>query len=548
MAQRGMKSRRKGLGLALGLVMMASSVLAADQVQTASGTLEGLTSPDKKIRIFEGIPYAAPPVGNLRWQPPQPVASWQGVRKATSFGARCMQGSIFKDMIFRDPGPSEDCLYLNVWTPAASADEHLPVMVWIYGGGFQAGATSEPRQDGTNLAHKGVVVVSMNYRLGVFGFFSHPELTKESPNHASGNYGLMDQAAALQWVKKNIAAFGGDPDNVTIFGESAGSMSVSSQMASPMSKGLFKQAIGESGGVFLLTPRMTPLSKSERQGADFAKSIGATTLQELRAKPANEILQASLKKDSGFRFWPNVDGEFFPENPWDIYAAGKQAHVPLLAGWNADEQNAATFFGKLQPTKENYVKKVHEDFGQNADEVLKLFPDNTQEEMMKSAHDLASAQFITYSTWKWINMQAETGEAPVYRYHFEQVTPSEPGKKSRGVFHSSDIQFVFETLDSEKLAWSADDRKMSDMMSSYWTNFAKTGNPNGAGLPQWPTYSGKDGYEVMHLHVGTLVEQMSRASTAKHTEPHAAPESNRAQYELLDRIAKERRNGDSKGQ
>ena len=357
-------------GLALGL-MMAASAMAADQVQTVAGTVEGLTSPDKKIRIFEGIPFAAPPVGNLRWQPPQPAPSWTGVRKATAFGPRCMQGRLFKDMIFRDSGPSEDCLYLNVWTPAASADEHLPVMVWIFGGGFQAGSASEPRQDGEKLAHKGVIVVSMNYRLGVFGFFSDPDLTKESPHHASGNYGLLDQAAALEWVHKNIAAFGGDPNNVTIFGESAGSMSVSGQMASPVSKGLFKQAIGESGGMFMLTPRTSTLAQSEQAGAKFAESIGAPTLEALRAKPANAILQASLK-GNGFRFWPNVDGYFFPESPAAIYAAGKQAHVSLLAGWNADEQGYATFFGKLQPTKENYVKKVRADFGADADEILKL--------------------------------------------------------------------------------------------------------------------------------------------------------------------------------
>jgi para-nitrobenzyl esterase len=524
MSRREMNCCKKISALTLGLAL-AVCALAADQVQVASGTLEGFTSPDKKIRIFEGIPYAAPPVGNLRWQPPQPAASWTGVRKATAFGSRCMQGNIFKDMIFRDPGPSEDCLTLNVWTPATSADEHLPVMVWIFGGGFQAGGTSEPRQDGTQLAHKGVIVVSMNYRLGVFGFFSHPELTKESAHHASGNYGLLDQAAALEWVKNNIAAFGGDPANVTIFGESAGSMSVSAQMASPVSKGLFKQAIGESGGVFGLRTPMNTVEKSEQIGKQFATSLGAANLEALRAKPANEILQASLKKENGFRFWPNVDGYFFPENPWAIYAAGQQAQVPLLAGWNADEQNAATFFGKSKPTKKNYVKKVQADFGSHADEVLKLFPDSTGAEMMQSAHDLASAEFITYSTWKWLNMQVEKGNAPVYAYHFEQVTPPEPGKKSHGAFHSSDIQFVFETQDSEKLAWSADDRKMSDMMSSYWTNFAKTGDPNGSGLPHWPRYDENTQYSIMHLQLGPSAQ------------PEAKPASNRAQYELLDRIA-----------
>jgi para-nitrobenzyl esterase len=528
MSRREISCCKRISALAFGFAF-AVCAIAADQVQVASGTLEGFTSTDKKIRIFEGVPFAAPPVGNLRWQPPQPAPSWTGVRRATAFGSRCMQGNIFKDMVFRDPGPSEDCLTLNVWTPATSADEHLPVMVWIFGGGFQAGGTSEPRQDGEHLAQKGVVVVSLNYRLGVFGFFSHPELTKESSNHASGNYGLLDQAAALQWVQKNIAAFGGDPGNVTIFGESAGSISVSSQMASPVSQGLFKQAIGESGGVFMLTPRTTPLAKSEQVGAQFANSIGAPTLEALRAKSANEILQASLKKGNGFRFWPNVDGYFFPEDPAEIYAAGKQAHVPLLAGWNADEQSYATFFGKLKPTKENYVKKVRKDFGASADEVLKLYPGTTEKEVKQSARDLASAQFIAYSTWKWLNMQVKTGGAPVYAYHFEQVTPPEPGKESKGAFHSSDIRYVFEALDAGKLAWSADDRKMSDMMSSYWSNFAKTGDPNGSGLAHWPRYDENTQYSIMHLQLGSSEE------------PHAAPAGNRAQYELLDRIAAERK-------
>jgi para-nitrobenzyl esterase len=373
----------------------------------------------------------------------------------------------------------------------------------------------------------------MNYRLGVFGFFSNPELTKESPHHASGNYGLLDQAAALQWVHKNIAAFGGDPANVTIFGESAGSISVSAQMASPVSDGLYKQAIGESGGVFEWIHRMKPLAQSEQTGSAFAKSVGAPTLAALRAKPAAEILQAALE-EKDLPFWPNVDGYFFPENPWTVYAAGKQAHVPLLAGWNADEHRFPQFFGNLEPTKANYLAKVHAEFGPNASAVLKLFPANTEAEIEQSAHDLASAEFITYSTWKWLNMQVETGDAAVYRYHFEQAPPPEPGKQYRGVHHGADIQFVFETLDSENLAWTPDDRAMSDMMSSYWVNFAKTGNPNGSGLPKWPRYDQKTDYSGMLLQVGPS------------TEPHAAPPTNRAQYELLDRIANERGNGEQR--
>ncbi len=287
------------VSLFLALTITAAAALAADQVRTDSGIVEGITSSTSKIRTFEGIPFAAPPVGNLRWQPPQPVAPWTGVRKANAFGARCMQGHLFSDMVFRDSGPSEDCLYLNVWTPADSANAHLPVMVWIYGGGFQAGASSEPRQDGENLAKKGVIVVSLNYRLGLFGFFSHPELTKESPHHASGNYGLLDQAAALEWVHKNIAAFGGDPNNVTIFGESAGSMSVSALVAAPVARGLFNRAIGESGGIVGLKGGLPTLSKTEQDGARFAESVGASSLQSLRAKVGRGSLASCHKGQNG---------------------------------------------------------------------------------------------------------------------------------------------------------------------------------------------------------------------------------------------------------
>lgn len=245
-------------------------------------------------------------------------------------------------------------------------------------------------------------------------------------------------------------------------------------------------------------------------------------------------MEASLKNRKA-RFWPDVDGYFYPEDPWAIYAAGKQAHVPLLAGWNAEEQDYTSFLGKAEPTPKAYAAKVHAEYGENPAEVLKLFPGNTEEQVKQSARELASARFIAYSTWKWINMQLKTGGSPVYRYHFEQVTPSEPGKKSRGAFHSSDIQFVFETQDSENLPWSADDRKMSDIMSSYWTNFAKSGDPNGAGLPQWPQYDQKTDYAVMHLQLGAS------------TKPHAAPSAVRAQYELLDRIARENRNKTKSG-
>ena len=457
-----------------------------------------------------------------------------------------MQGRIFEDMVFRDPGLSEDCLYLNVWTPAASADARLPVMVWIYGGGFQAGSASEPRQDGENLAKRGVVVVSFNYRLGVFGFFSHPELTKESPRHGSGNYGLLDQVAALEWVHRNIAVFGGDPDNVTIFGESAGSMSVSALIASPLSKGLFKRGIGESGAVFMLTPRPRSLSRTEQVGIDFAKSLGASTLSELRAKPAQELLQASLKTKGGpFVFWPNVDGYFLPEDSAAIYGAGKQAHVALLAGWNADEQDYKAFFGKKEVSKENYVAKIKAQYREHATEILKLYPAKTEEQVKHSGGDLASHEFIAYSTWKWLEMQMTTGESPMYRYRFEQAPPTPAGEANRGAYHSADIEYVFETLDWKHLPWTADDRKLSRMISSYWTNFAKTGNPNGPGLPEWPVYKPANGYQVMHLHadsVGmeTIGGQGSRTSNPL---PRASGDGERSRYELLDRIAQERERG-----
>ncbi len=500
-----------------------SSLCAAPPVQTANGLVEGKTSADGKVRIFEGIPFAAPPVGDLRWREPQPAANWDGVRKATEFGARCMQSNIFPDMVFRDQGPSEDCLYLNVWTSAVDANAKLPVMVWIHGGGFAAGAASEPRQDGEHLAEKGLVVVSLNYRLGVFGFFAHPGLAKESGHHAAGNYGLMDQTAALAWVQKNIAAFGGDPQEVTIFGESAGSFSVCAQIASPLTKGLFERAIGESGAFFGPTLPAKSLEKTEQVGVSFGESIGAGSLEALRAKSAEDLLKAAAKYHD-FRFVPNVDGYFLPEDVYSIYAAGKQRSVPLLAGWNADEGSYRGFFKDAQPTVPNYLARLHELFGKEADAVFKLYPAATDEQAKRSAQDLAGDQFIGYSTWKWIEMQSATGGAPVYRYRFEDAPPIGPDEKDlkaaewRGAYHSSEIEFVFEDLASKHLPWRPGDRKLSEEMASYWTNFAKTGSPDGNGLPRWSAYMKQDGYQVMHLS----------------PEPHAAADTQRARYELLD--------------
>lgn len=517
----------------LGIAMLLAPVAAgADQVRTNAGIVEGFTPPGSNVRVFRGIPYAAPPVGERRWQPPRPVSAWEGVRKATEFGPRCMQGRIFDDMVFRDE-PSEDCLYLNVWTPARSAEERLPVMVWIYGGGFQAGSASEPRQDGERLAGRGVVVVSMSYRLGVFGFFAHPELTEESGHAASGNYGLMDQTAALRWVKENIARFGGDPANVTIFGESAGSFSVSAQMASPLARGLVHRAIGESGA-FLGRGPTTPLDTaalpdSEKDGALFAASIGKGSLAALRGMPADDLLQAAL--DSKRRFRPNIDGHFMPRDAYDIYAAGEQGHVPLLAGWNADEIRAAITLGPEKTTAASFIEQTRSRFGAAADAILKAYPAGSDTEAVESAAALASDLFIGYSTWKWIEVHEKTGESAVYRYSFDRKIPIAPGSKAGdreitaediGARHAGEIEYVFGALDSlPDVPWQAGDRHLSDLMMTYWSNFARSGDPNGPGLPAWPPYEGGPAGQVMHLDVAS----------------RAALDANRARYETLDALA-----------
>jgi para-nitrobenzyl esterase len=428
---------------------------------------------------------------------------------------------------------SEDCLYLNVWTPARSADEGLPVMVWIYGGGFQAGSASEPRQDGERLAGKGVVVVSMNYRLGVFGFLAHAELTKESEHGASGNYGLMDQTAALRWVQANIARFGGDPGNVTIFGESAGSFSVSAQMATPLARGLVHKAIGESGAFFRMSDTGTlatlSLGDSERSGAEFAASIGKESLAALRATPAEEILKSVGQSKRWFS--PNVDGHFFPKDAFAIYAAGEQSPVPLLAGWNLDEVRAGVVLGEEKVTARGFVAQTRERFGEAADALLKVYPAGSDAEALESASALAGDVFIGYSTWKWIEMHLVTGESPVYRYSFDRKIPVAPGTKiggkpataeDIGARHAGEIEYVFGALDSlADVPWQTADHELSDLMMSYWSNFARTGDPNGPGLPTWPRYEGGANGQVMHLDVTS----------------EARVDATRARYETLDVLA-----------
>ena len=495
------------------------------QIKTDKGKVRGTLTADGKVRAFKGIPYAAPPVGPLRWQPPQPVAKWKDVRDATTFGSRCMQARLYQDMTFRDPGPSEDCLTLNVWTPTKAKKGSLPVMVWIYGGGFQAGGTSEPRQDGQFLAHRNVVIVSMNYRLGIFGFFAHPQLTAESPHHASGNYGLMDQNAAIEWVQKNIAALGGDPHNITIFGESAGSESVSALMASPLCENRFQKAIGESGAEFP-PGRVIVDAREAAEQADMKFSeiaFGTSNLTNLRNLSADNLLKGATAKGKELHahFRPDVDGWFLPDTMTNIYAAGKQAHIPLLAGWNADESRSTAIFAHPQPTAESFKLKAEAQFGPAAQEFLKLYPASTDAEAVRSAGDLAGDRFIVYATWRWLEVQAKTGDAPVYRYHLDLGSPGDKYHPAIvGAFHSDDIEYVFGTLDSRPDAkWRPEDRRLSDEISRYWTNFARTGDPNGADLPKWPTYTAQNGWQVLHLD----------------TPSEARPDANRDRYLFLEK-------------
>ena len=479
-----------GIGMGLSTAAFADGLT----VKTEQGKVTGKTLNDGKVKAFLGLPYAAPPVGDLRWKAPEPAARWKGERDATKFGAHCAQGRVYEDMIFQDAGPSEDCLFLNVYAPAdAKKDSKLPVMFWIHGGGYSGGGSSEPRHNGDFLPTKGVVLVTINYRLGVFGFMATANLAKEA-NGAAGNYGLLDMVAALQWVKANIGEFGGNPKNVTIFGESAGSFAVSTLMASPMANGLFAKAIGESGAAFSDVLPLDTLEAREIKDGEWLAGLGVKSLAELRAVPADKLLEATKSKGSA-GFSTVVDGKLLTEPVADTFAAGRQAHIPLLAGWNRDE---GSFTGARGTTSAQFKSMAVGLFKDRADEFLKLYPGETDADALRSAVDYSSDSFIAFGTWKWLEAHRKTGDAPVYRYHFE--LPSPPSKYHPGswAFHSDDIEYVFGTLDTRPgSAWRPEDRKLSDQMMSYWTNFAKTGDPNGEGLPVWPQYGKAD--ELIHL-------------------------------------------------
>ena len=526
----------------------------ADRVKTANGTVESTVPPKDGVRSFKGLPFAQPPIGDLRWREPQPAKNWTGVRNADKFGPTCMQRtSAASDYWFRGDGMSEDCLYLNVWTPAKSGNEKLPVLVYVFGGGFQNGSGDEPRYDGESMARKGIVAVSLNYRTNIFGFFVHPELTKESPHHASGNYGLLDQVAALRWVQQNIAAFGGDPKRVTIAGESAGSISVSALMASPLSKELIAGAICESGAAIAsLPPR--PLADAEPDGVKFAAAAGAESLAALRAMSAQQI-QDALPKAQGVRFSTAMDGYFLAKTLTEIALAGQQAKIPLLAGSNTEEQGARSVLSGGDPTPETLANAIKKFYGDKAEPVLKAYAATTTDEVFEAATHLASARFISYGTWKWTELQMQTGGKPVYRYLYARVRPAylgmpgqppraaappgpggdAPGRGGaaaagrgapqpqapRGAAHSAEIQYAMGNLDLDKrYAWEPADYEVSKTMQAYFVNFIKTGNPNGPGIPSWPAYRPDTNYQRMRIDVKSQAE----------------PEPDRSRYLALDGV------------
>lgn len=486
--------------------MAQGNNMFAVQTTIENGTIEGNYDTKTGIQTYFGIPFAKPPVGELRWKAPQPLDNWSGVKETKKFSARPVQSIVFGDMNSRSNGLSEDCLYLNVWTPAKRNTKDLPVLVYFYGGGNVAGDASEPRYDGESMAKKGIVVITCNYRLNVFGNFAHPELSAETSYKGSGNYGYFDQIAALKWVQKNIAKFGGDPKKVTIAGESAGSISVSYQMASPLSKGLIAGAIGESGAG--INPTMSPvtLAEAEKQGAEFAKNAGVPTLKQLRALSTRELYEM-YNESKRFGFPVVLDGYFLPKTLPQIFGAKEQAQVPLLLGWNSAEIPGMAFMQGKPYTAENFTAKVKEAYPTDFEEVLKLYPHGSDKEVELSATALASDRFISYSTWKWFDLHRNNSSQPVYRYLYSKIRPDLVDnsmasglaggtvKKDAnapkppvavGAPHACEIEYCMGNLHLVKeYAWTADDFKVSDTMLNYFANFIKTGNPNGDKLPEW---------------------------------------------------------------
>ncbi len=461
------------------LILATFPLFADEPVRVEGGLLQGIPGvvvPD--LKVYKGVPYAAPPVGNLRWRPPAPAAPWQGVRKAGKFSATCMQTDYPEGSPFRSaPEPvSEDCLYLNIWTGAKTVKENRPVMVWIHGGALTRGSGSIGIYDGEQLAKMGVVLVTINYRLGIFGFLAHPELSKEVPRGSSGNYGILDQIAALQWVQRNIEVFGGDPKRVTIFGESAGSWSVNALVASPLAKGLFQRAIGESGGNFA---KLQTLPEAEQAGLRTAKALGGLSIAQLRQKPAAEIMKANPGLAR-----PNVDGWLLTDQVYTTFAKGKQNDVATIVGSNADEGTAFT-----PPTKAAmFQAQAKARFGELSSDYLMIYPAKSDEQAQASAAAAMRDQTFGWEMRTWARMQAKTGKQKVFLYYFSRVPPDPIGKKL-GAYHSSEIRYVFDNLQNNPA--EDIDREIARVMSTYWVNFATKGDPNGKTLPKWPAFTEK---------------------------------------------------------
>ena len=454
-------------------------------IKTNAGLISGMMNKDNDVHIFKAIPFAAPPVGALRWKAPQRVTTWAGVKKCDAFGASPIQnkpvpfGPWTEEYLIPKEPISEDCLYLNVWTKAKSSKEKLPVIVWIYGGGFSSGGSGCAIYDGEAMSKKGIVFVSINYRVGVFGFFAHPELTKESGNNASGNYGLMDQIAALKWVKENIAAFGGDVSNVTIAGQSAGSMSVNCLVASPLAKGLFNKAIAESGANFVPGPfGSNTLKQAEEQGLKTAQSLNASSLTELRNIPAEQLLQKA--QGAG----PVIDGYVLPDAIANIFANGKENSVILLTGWNEDE---GMVFGKPK-TAEEFREQAAKDYGTEAATFLKFYPAANDTEAAASQIYVSRDMTFGLQNYTWANVQSRKGKSKVFVYRFTRKVPATGEYVKYGAFHTGEVAYAYDNLKFVNRAWLPVDHELATLMSSYFVNFATTGNPNGAGLPEWKAY------------------------------------------------------------
>ena len=486
------KLRRTMRRLALAVALIFPLAVQAHPVATTAGLVEGVR--EGSVEVYRGLPFAAPPLGELRWRPPQPPAPWTGVRRADAFAPACLQTGVSMPGE-TPPRTSEDCLYLNVWTPAHRAGAHLPVIVWIHGGGYANGSTAMPLYAGDRLARRGVVVVSLAYRLGPLGFLAHPELTAESPHHVSGDYGLMDQVAGLQWVRANIAAFGGDPTRVTIAGQSAGSMSVSLMLASPLAQNLFQRAIGQSGGVFeplQLAPGYL-LPNAEKDGQAYAASLGASSIAELRRRPAADLLGGK----AGLVSHPVIEPYVLPESPYEAYRAGRAANVPILVGSNAEEARSLV---DLKPVRAaSFEADLQAAFGPLPPAIMAAYPHATDAEARLARAHLERDLRFGWDMWAWARLQAAAGRT-AYAYHFEAEPPF-PAASVRagwGASHFAELWYMFDHLDQEPWAWTPADRRLAEAMSRYWTNFAKTGDPNGPGMPRWPAFAGPEG-PVMRL-------------------------------------------------